>query len=261
MLGEAWNMSGEAQCRTSINVPGVQTELLREIKQTGKPVVVVLMNGRPLALEAESQLADALLEAWFPGTEGGRAVADVLFGRQNPSGKLPVTFPRNLGQVPIYYSTKNTGRPLSSPQAREEYKSSYLDCPNDPLYPFGFGLSYTTFAYSDVQLDRAALGPGGKLTVTVKVSNSGKFDGAEVVQLYIRDLVGSVTRPLLELKGFQKIELRAGESRAVSFAISEKELSFLRADMTVGTEPGEFQVFIGPNSRDTRAAKFELLAR
>ncbi len=261
VLGEAWNMSGEAKCRTSINLPGVQTGLLREIKKTGKPVVVVLMNGRPLALEEESQLADALLEAWFPGTEGGTAVADVLFGQENPSGKLPVTFPRTLGQVPIFYSAKNTGRPLNPANPHEEYKSSYLDCPNDPLYPFGFGLSYTTFKFSDVRLDRATLKPGGKLTATVTVTNTGSRGGAEVAQLYLRDLVGSVTRPVLELKGFQKIELRAGESREVSFTVGEKELGFLRADMTWGTEPGAFQVFIGPDSRDLHPAKFELLAR
>jgi len=259
VLGESCEMSGEAKCRTSLGLPGVQTELLREIKQTGKPVVVVLMNGRPLALEEESQLADALLEIWFPGTEGGAAAADVLFGRYNPSGKLPATFPRRVGQVPIFYAAKNTGRPLDPANPKEKYKSSYLDCPNDPLYPFGFGLSYTTFTYSEVRLDRATLNPGEKLQATVIVTNTGNYAAAEVVQLYLRDLVGSVTRPVRELKGFQKIEFKAGESREVSFLIRENELSFLRADMTVGTEPGEFQVFIGPNSRDTHAAKFDLL--
>ena len=259
VLGESCNMSGEARSRTSISLPGVQTELLREIKKTGKPVVVVLMNGRPLALPEEAQLADALLETWFPGTKGGTAVADVLFGQHNPCGKLPATFPRTLGQVPIFYATKNTGRPLNPANPKEEYKSSYIDCPNDPLYPFGFGLSYTTFEYSDVRLDRATLNPGGKLTATVTVTNTGKFYGAEVVQLYIRDLVGSVTRPVRELKGFQKIGLKAGESCKIAFTIGEDELKFLRADMTVATEPGEFQVFIGPNSRDTHTAKFELL--
>jgi len=259
VLGESCEMSGEAKCRTSLGLPGVQTELLLEIKQTGKPVVVVLMNGRPLALEEESQLADALLEIWFPGTEGGAAAADVLFGRHNPSGKLPATFPRTVGQVPIFYAAKNTGRPLDPANPKEKYKSSYLDCPNDPLYPFGFGLSYTTFTYSEVRLDRATLNPGEKIQATVTVTNTGNYAGAEVVQLYLRDLVGSVTRPVRELKGFQKIELRAGESREISFTIGENELKFLRADMTVGTEPGEFQVFIGPNSRDTHAAKFDLL--
>jgi beta-glucosidase len=259
VLGESCDMCGEAKSRTSISLPGVQTELIREIKKTGKPIVLVLMNGRPLALEEESQLADALLEDWFPGTEGGRATADVLFGSQNPSGKLPVTFPRTLGQVPIFYAAKNTGRPLNPANPKEAYKSSYIDCPNDPLYPFGFGLSYTTFTYSDVRLDGTTLQPGGTLTATVTVTNSGPCDGAEVVQLYLRQLVGSVTRPVRELKGFQKLELKAGESRTVAFSIGERELSFLRADMTVGTEPGKFQIFIGPNSRDTRAAAFELL--
>ena len=261
VLGESCDMSGEAKCRTRINLPGVQTELLREIKKTGKPVVVVLMNGRPLTLEEESQLADALLETWFPGTEGGTAAADVLFGQHNPSGKLPVTFPRTIGQVPIFYAAKNTGRPLDPANPKQEYKSSYLDCPNDPLYPFGFGLSYTTFTNSEVRLDRATLNPGGKITASVTVANTGQRDGAEVVQLYLRDRVGSVTRPVRELKGFQKIELKAGERREITFAIGENELKFLRADMTVGTEPGEFEVFIGSNSRDTHAAKFELRNR
>jgi beta-glucosidase len=260
VLGESYDMSGEAECRTSINLPGVQNELLREIKKTGKPVIFVLMNGRPLALEAESQLADALLEVWFPGTEGGKAVADVLFGQHNPSGKLPVTFPRTLGQVPIFYEAKNTGRPLDPAKPKEKYKSSYLDCPNDPLYPFGFGLSYTTFNYSEVGLDRATLKPGEKITATVTVANTGPRDGAEVVQLYLRDLVGSVTRPVRELKGFQKITLKAGERREVIFSIGEDDLKFLRADMTVGTEPGQYELFIGPDSRATAVAKFELLA-
>ena len=259
VLGESCEMCGEAKCRTSLGLPGVQTELLREIKRTGKPVVVVLMNGRPLALEEESQLADALLETWFPGTEGGKAIADVLFGQHNPSGKLPATFPRTIGQVPIFYAAKNTGRPLDPANPKEKYKSSYIDCPNEPLYPFGFGLSYTTFTYSEVRLDRATLNPGEKLQATVTVTNTGNYAGAEVVQLYIRDLVGSVTRPVRELKGFQKIELKAGESREVSFLIRENELSFLRADMTVGTEPGQYEVFIGSDSRDTHAAKFDLL--
>ncbi|MEY4385093.1 MAG: beta-glucosidase BglX, partial [Verrucomicrobiota bacterium] len=261
VLGEAWNMSGEAKCRTSLNLPGVQTALLRAIKEAGKPVVVVLMNGRPLALEEESELADALLEAWFPGTEGGKAVADTLFGKANPSGKLPATFPRNLGQVPIFYAAKNTGRPIDPSNPNAEYKSSYLDSPNDPLYPFGFGLSYTKFGYSDVQLSHHALQAGGKLTASVTVTNTGPLTGQEVVQLYLHDVVGSVTRPLRELKAFQKIELGPGESRVISFTITEEELTFLRGDMTWGTEPGDFKVFIGPNSRDTRTAGFKLLSR
>lgn len=258
VLGESGDMSGEAKSRTSINLPGVQTELLREIKKLGKPVVVVLMNGRPLALEAEAALADAMLETWFPGTEGGRAVADVLFGKRSPSGKLPVTFPRNLGQVPIYYSAKNTGRPIDPAKPTEPYKSFYIDSPNDPLFPFGFGLSYTTFAYSKVALDRSQMKPGETLTASVTVTNTGKRAGTEVVQLYLRDLVGSVTRPLSELKGFQRLELQPGESRKVSFRIGAKELQFLRHDMTWGTEVGDFDVMIGGNSREVNTARFAL---
>jgi beta-glucosidase len=256
VAGESADMSGESASRTSINLPGLQTELLREIKKTGKPVVMVLLNGRPLALEEEATLADALLEAWHPGTEGGRAIADVLFGKRNPSAKLPVTFPRTLGQMPIFYNTKNTGRPIDRKNPREKYKSNYLDCPNDPLYPFGFGLSYATFAYSDLRLDKTRLAPGDHLTASVQVANTSSRDGTEIVQLYLRDLVGSVTRPVLELKGFQKVELKAGEQRRVSFTVGEKELAFLRRDMTWGTEPGQYQLFIGPNSRDLHSTSF-----
>lgn len=261
VLGEPWDMSGENASRTSISLPGEQTELLREIKKTGKPVVMVLMNGRPLALEEEAGLADAILEAWFPGTAGGKAVADVLFGKQDPSGKLPVTFPRRLGQVPIFYSAKNTGRPADPAKPKEPWKSTYLDCPNDPLYPFGFGLGYTTFACSEPHLDPAELKPGGKINASAIVSNTGARDGVTTVQLYLRQLVGSVTRPVLELKGFERVELKAGESRTVSFSIGERELAFLRKDMTWGSEPGEFRVFIGLDSGDLRSTSFRLLKR
>jgi len=261
LLGESADMCGEASSRTSINLPGVQTELVGQIAQTGKPLVIVLMNGRPLALEEESSLANALLEAWFPGTRGGQAVADALFGKTNPSGRLPVTFPRNLGQVPLYYNAKNTGRPINPARPREKYKSNYLDSPNDPLYPFGYGLSYTTFTYSGLKLDRDTLHPGESLTVTVDVANTGQMDGVETAQLYIHDLVADVGRPVLELKGFQQVELRAGEHRQITFEIGEKELSFLRADMTWGTEPGNFDVLVGPNSRDLQSARFELAGR
>jgi beta-glucosidase len=261
VLGEKADMCGEASSRTSINLPGLQTELVRQIAQTGKPLIIVLMNGRPLALEEESSLANALVEAWFPGTKGAAAVADALFGKSNPSGRLPVTFPRNLGQVPIFYNAKNTGRPINPARPHEKYKSNYLDAPNDPLYPFGYGLSYTTFAISNPKLDRTALHPGEKLVVTVDVANTGKMDGVETAQLYIHDLVADVARPVRELKGFQQVALKAGEHRTISFEIGEKELTFLRADMTWGTEPGKFDVFVGPNSQELQSARFELVGR
>ncbi len=261
VLGESASMSGEASSRSSISLPGVQTELVRQLAKTGKPLILVLINGRPLALEEESSLVNALLVAWAPGTQGGQAVADALFGKCNPSGRLPVTFPRNLGQVPIYYSVKNTGRPINPATPHEKYKSNYLDSGNDPLYPFGFGLSYTTFAYSAPKLDRNTLQPGDTLTVTVDVTNTGAVDGVETAQLYLHDLVADVARPVRELKGFQRVELKAGEHRQISFTIGEKELTFLRADMTWGTEPGEFDVFIGSNSRDLQSARFQLVVR
>ena len=229
VLGETANMSGEDNCRTSISLPGVQTDLIKEIKKTGKPVVIVLLNGRPLALTEESVMADALLEAWAPGSKGGKAIADGLFGKFNPSGKLPVTFPRNVGQVPIFYSAKNTGRPFDPTKPNEKYKSTYYDCPNDPLYPFGFGMSYTTFGYSGLHLNRSTLAPGDQIIATVNVANTGKYDGVEIVQFYTRQLVGSVTRPVLELKGYQRIALKPGTSREVSFTLSENDLAFLRA--------------------------------
>jgi len=256
VIGEDCDWTGEAASRTDIRVPGVQTELLEKLKTLNKPVVVVLMNGRPLDLSREDKLADAILEVWFPGTKGGKAITDVLFGEYNPSGKLPITFPRCLGQVPIYYYTKNTGRPiyLSDPK----YKSRYLDCPNDPLYPFGYGLSYTTFSYSNISLSGTALKSHGSLKATVTVTNTGKCDGEEVVQLYTRQLVGSVTRPVKELKGFNKIALKAGESKTVTFTVTPDMLAFHRADMSYGTEPGKFQLFIGGNSRDVKQASFTL---
>lgn len=256
VIGESWDMSGEAASRTSIKIPGVQTELLEQLKKLNKPIVVVLMNGRPLDLSTESGLATGILEAWFPGTMGGKAVTNVLFGEYNPSGKLTMTFPRNLGQVPIFYYEKNTGRPLYLPDPK--YKSRYIDCPNDPLYPFGYGLSYTTFAYSDIKLSSKDLTNDGRIEASVNVSNTGNRDGEEVVQCYIRDLVGSVTRPVKELKAFRKIALKAGESKVVTFTITPDMLAFYRLDMTYGTEPGDFKIFIGGNSRDVKEAGFTL---
>lgn len=247
VLGEPWGWTGEAASRTSINLPKEQTELLKALKKQGKQVAVVLLNGRPLDLSAESELADAILEAWYPGTMGAYAVADVLFGDYNPSGKLSVTFPRSLGQVPIYHYAKNTGRPYIHPEAK--YESRYLDSPNEPLYAFGHGLSYTTFEYSDIAMD------GLKATVTV--TNTGSVEGTETVQLYIRDLVGSVTRPVRQLKGFERVTLKPGESKEVTFTIDKEMLSFYRQDMTWGPEPGDFKVFIGGASDNTKEASFK----
>ncbi len=254
VLGEPWSWTGEAASRTSINLPKEQTELLKFLKKQGKTVALVLLNGRPLDLSEESELADAILEAWYPGTMGGYAVADVLFGDYNPSGKLSVTFPRNLGQVPIYHYAKNTGRPYIHPDAK--YESRYLDCPNEPLYAFGHGLSYTTFEYSDITLDASSFKAGGKLVAKVKVTNTGKVAGTETVQLYIRDLVGSVTRPVKQLKGFERITLQPGECREVSFTIDKEMISFYRQDMTWGPEPGDFKVFIGGASDNVKEASF-----
>ena len=254
VLGEPWSWTGEAASRSSIRLPQEQTELLRQLKKQGKTVALVLLNGRPLDLSEESALADAVLEAWYPGTMGAYAVADVLFGDYNPSGKLSVTFPRNLGQVPIYHYAKNTGRPYVHPEAK--YESRYLDVPNEPLYAFGHGLSYTTFDYSDITLSAPGFSGNGTLTATVTVTNTGSREGTEVVQLYLRDLVGSVTRPVKQLKGFQRVTLAPGESRDVCFTLTQEMLSFYRQDMTWGPESGHFHLFIGGASDDVRQASF-----
>ena len=254
VIGESCEWCGEAASRASINIPGVQSELLEKLKTLNKPIVLVVMNGRPLDLSKEYDLADGILEAWYPGTMGGKAVTQVLFGEYNPSGKLTMTFPRSIGQVPVYYYEKNTGRPLLN--YKDKYKSRYLDCPNEPLFPFGFGLSYSTFTYSDIKLSTKELTEDGELKATVKITNIGKVAGEEVVQCYIRDLVGSVTRPVKELKGFKKIQLKAGESKLVTFRITPDMLAFHRADMTYGTEPGDFKLFIGTNSRDVKESGF-----
>jgi beta-glucosidase len=254
-IGESAMMSGEAASRASLNLPGVQQKLAEEIKKMGKPIVAVVFSGRPLTINWLDQHADAILEVWFPGTQGGLAIADVLFGDYNPSGKLPMTFPRAVGQIPLFYNMKNTGRPMDPNQ---KYTSKYLDESNDPLYPFGFGLSYTTFTYDDVILSSNEMSEGDTLVVKCKVSNGGTMAGDEVVQLYIRDWTGSVTRPVKELKGFQKIRLNAGENKTVTFKLTAKDLSFYRRDMTFGTEPGKFSVFVGTNSNDVKAATFVL---
>lgn len=257
VIGEDWDWSGEAASRTDISVPGVQSELLSMIAATGKPVAVVLLNGRPLVLENENVDADALLEAWYPGTMGADAVTDILFGQYNPSGKLTMTFPRSVGQIPIFYYEKNTGRPIYLPS--EKYKSRYLDSPNDPLYPFGYGLSYTTFSYSDLSLSSPKVKKGKTIEATVTVTNTGQVTGEETVQLYIRDLVGSVTRPVKLLKAFQKVAIPPGESRKITFTIDNDMLSFWRQDMTFGVEEGDFKVMVGGSSADLLQASFTLV--
>jgi len=257
-MGERWDMTGEAASRTSLDLPGNQQALLEELKKTGKPIILVLMSGRPNSITWADANVDAIVEAWYPGTMGGHAIADVLYGDYNPSGKLPVTFPRNVGQVPIYYDMKNTGRPIKPDDPNAKYVSRYLDTPNTPLYPFGYGLSYTSFTYSQVTLDRATIRPGEKLTASVTVTNSGARDGEEVVQLYVRDLVGSVTRPVKELKGFEKVMLKKGEKRTIRFTLTDADLAFTRADMSWGSEPGDFTLWVGPSSAEGSEAAFAL---
>lgn len=259
VLGEGWYYSGEAASRSSIDIPGVQEELLAELRKTGKPVVLVLMTGRPLVLAPVLENADAVLLTWFPGTMGGPAVVDLLTGAFNPSGKLPVTFPRNLGQVPIFYNHKMTGRPLQpgeGPQS-DKYKSQYLDVPNSPQFPFGFGLSYTQFAYLAPKIDRATLTRDGEQRIAVTLSNAGKREGTEVVQLYIRDVAGSVTRPVRELKGFQRVSLQPGESKEIVFTLRPMDLAFHHADMTFAPEAGRFEVFVGGDSTAPKVGEFE----
>lgn len=257
-VGESAEMSGEASSRVNIDIPQTQRDLLKALLETGKPVVLVLFTGRPLTLTWENENIPAILNVWFGGSEAGDAIADVLFGDVNPSGKLTTTFPQHVGQLPMYYSHKNTGRPLAEGQWFQKFRSNYLDVSNDPVYPFGYGLSYTTFTYDKLSVDKKEISAGGSVTVTVNVTNTGSREGAEVVQLYVRDLVGSLTRPVKELKGFQKVMLKPGESKTITFTLTEKDLSFYRADLTFGAEPGKFQVFVGGNSRDVLQAQFEL---
>jgi beta-glucosidase len=254
-LGESQGMTGEAASRSNIGIPENQQQLLKAVYATGKPIVLVLMNGRPLTLEWEDAHIPSILETWFLGTEAGNAIADVLFGDYNPAGKLTMTFPRNTGQIPIYYNHRTTGRPFNPDN---KYSTKYLDVSNEPLYPFGYGLSYTEFTYGPVQLSKPQITPAAPLQVSVKVSNTGNYDGEEVVQLYIRDKVGSVTRPVKELKGFKKIFLKKGESQTVSFTITVDDLKFYDRDMHWTYEPGDFTVFVGPDSRDAKGADFTL---
>lgn len=256
-LGESAEMTGEASSRTNIEIPDTQKELLAALLKTGKPVVLVLFTGRPLALRWEDENVPAILNVWAGGTESGHAIADVLFGDVNPSGKLTMTFPQSVGQVPLYYAHKNTGRPLRGPWF-QKFQSNYLDVSNDPVYPFGYGLSYSQFAYGDLAINKNVISADESLTVTCKVTNTSKVAGAETVQLYIRDWVGSITRPVKELKGFQKIFLQPGESKDVTFTITREQLSFYHSDLSFSAEPGEFSVFVGGNSRDVKEQKFIL---
>ena len=254
-MGECAEMSGECSSRSDISLPENQKELLKALLATGKPVVMVLFNGRPLTIPWEAAHVPAILEVWFSGTEAGNAIADVLFGKVNPSGKLTATFPQNVGQIPIYYSTKNTGRPLPEGAWFMKFRSNYLDVPNDPVYPFGYGLSYTNFDYGDLRLSTSQAKGNQIVTATINLTNSGKADGAEVVQLYIRDMVGSITRPLKELKGFQKVFLKAGETRPVTFNITPEDLKFYNGDLKYVWEPGDFVIMVGGNSKEVRSAK------
>lgn len=257
-LGESSEMSGESSSRTNLNLPDVQHTLLEALLKTGKPVVLVLFTGRPLVLNWEQEHVPAILNVWFGGSEAGPAIGDVLFGAVNPGGKLTMTFPKSVGQIPLYYAHKNTGRPLKEGKWFEKFRSNYLDVDNDALYPFGYGLSYTTFRFSDITLNRSSIGMDNELVAPVTVTNTGDRAGSEVVQLYIRDLVGSVTRPVKELKGFEKIYLQPNESRTVRFTIAPEMLKFYNADLKFVAEPGDFDVMIGPDSRNVKTARFTL---
>jgi beta-glucosidase len=257
-VGESDEMGGEAASRSSLDLPGRQMDLVKAIQATGKPTVVVLVNSRPLTIGWIADQVPAILVAWMGGSQAGNAISDVLFGDVNPSAKLPMTFPRTVGQVPIYYNHLNTGRP---PEEQNKYSSKYLDVPWTPLYPFGYGLSYTTFKLSNLQLSAPRIRATDKLVVSVDVENSGTRDGDEVVQLYIRDLVASMSRPVKELKGFQRVALKRGEKRRVEFTLSHDDLAFWNREMRFVVEPGEFSVMVGSNSRDVIEAKFQVTER
>lgn len=259
VMGEDYNMSGEAASRTNIHIPGVQTELIKALRQAlpRKKIILLLMNGRPLDLSIEDDLVDSILEIWFPGTSGGLGVADVLFGTYNPSGKLPITFPRNIGQVPIYYNIKNTGRPAPVENPKEDYKSNYIDSPNTPLYSFGHGLSYTTFKYSEISLSSNLISPTDSILVSVDITNSGNYDGHEVVQLYVHDKVGSITRPIKELKDFKKVFIKKGETKTVKFELFSENFKFFNGEDYV-LEAGEFEIAVAGSSNFNFSKSFHL---
>jgi beta-glucosidase len=255
VVGEDAEMSGEAHCRSSLDLPGVQQKLVQAVHATGVPVVVVLMHGRPMSIAWTAEHVPAILATWHLGVECGLATADVLFGDFNPGGKLPATFPRDVGQVPIYYSHKNTGRPPTA----ERYTSKYIDLPSTPLFPFGYGLSYTRFEFNNLCVSPARIGPDGCVEVSVNVSNVGDREGDEVAQLYVRDLVGSMTRPVKQLRGFQRVTLQAGESRTLTFSLTYEDLGFYNREMRYVVEPGLFKVWVGPSSVEGLEGQFEVM--
>jgi beta-glucosidase len=257
-VGESRGMSHESASRVSLDLPATQKALIKALKATGKPLVLVLMNGRPLSIGDEHAQADAVLETWFSGTEGGNAIADVLFGDYNPSGKLPVTFPRSVGQIPSYYNHLSIGRPYT-PGKPGNYTSQYFEGEPGPLYPFGYGLSYTDFTLSDINLSSRSLKKGGQVQASILVRNTGKVAGETVVQLYIRDVAASMARPVKELKGFQKVMLQPGEGKTLKFTIDEDDLKFFNNQLQYAAEPGEFHVQIGLDSQDVKQETFELL--
>ncbi|MFC5531275.1 beta-glucosidase BglX [Cohnella yongneupensis] len=258
-LGEHSDMSGEAGCRADIRLPLAQLELVRRTKALGKPIVAVLFNGRPLDLHGVFEESSAVLEAWFPGSEGGQAVADLLFGDANPSGRLTMSFPFSVGQVPVYYNAYNTGRPQGAPDAQVRYVSQYLDIPNAPLLPFGFGLGYATFEYEGAALSSDTMTPDQSLSVSVRVTNTGAVAGEETVQLYVRDMSGEVVRPVKELKAFRKVALQPGESEEVVFELNESQLRYYHSDLSHASDAGAFLAFVGPNSRDNASLPFRLV--
>lgn len=249
-MGEDFNWSGEAASRTDIRLPGAQQALLKELVKLGKPVALVLMNGRPLDLSWEDKHVDAILEAWYLGTMAGHALADVISGDYNPSGHLTLSFPRNVGQLPLYYNHKSTGRPIDLQNPTVDYRSFYIDSPNTPLYPFGYGLSYTNFKIRNLRMDSNVLHKKGEIKVTAEVENTGDRDGEELVQLYIRDLVGSVTRPVKELRGYRKVFLAKGETKTVEFTITPETIAMYNLDMHYIAEPGDFKVWVAANAAD-----------
>lgn len=257
-VGESSEMSGESSSRTNLEMPDAQRDLLTALKKTGKPVVLVYFAGRSTVMTWEQENFPAILNVWFGGSEAADAICDVVFGDVSPSGKLTTTFPKNVGQIPLYYNHLNTGRPLEAGKWFSKFRSNYLDIDNDPLYPFGYGLSYTTFRYGDLQLSNNSMNEKGKITASVTVTNTGNYDADEIVQMYIRDMVGSVARPVKELKGFERIHLKKGESRTVSFDITAKQLKFYNSALNWVCEPGEFEVMVGGNSRDVQTKKFSL---